>query len=230
MKLVDYFTQVMTESHLWSHPRLPFKARVHEGHPKLAVVTGENGTGKSLLVQLLCSWCRVHEEIQNISVSIRERTGSGLYDMAGMRRAMMFGDETEESTGAISIRVLEPAFNTLASRSKENQSTVLVLDEPELGLSDGFANAMGVYLARKTKALPALAVGLVVVTHSRPLVRGLIDELEETPTFIKLGVEQDLSTWLKGEAPKSLKELEALPFECRKKQHIIREIISEAKR
>lgn len=47
------------------------------------------------------------------TVSIRERTGAGTSDMAGMRRMFMFGDESEQSTGATSLKTAMKAFDSV---------------------------------------------------------------------------------------------------------------------
>ena len=230
MDIHEYFEDCARNSALWSHEDLPFKAHIYAGHPKIAVVTGENGSGKSLLVQLLSAYCRKHHDCTHVMVSIRERTGSGLNDMAGFRRTMMFGDESEHSTGAISVKVLEPAFNTLNSRTSEGKKALLILDEPEIGLSDSYASAMGAYLAEKSSQLPELAAGLVVVTHSRSLVRAMMSTLGCKPGFVKLGTKQSLNTWLKGETPKSVSDLVGLAKKSHDNWRKVRNIIDELKK
>ena len=207
MHIRELAAEVLAESRLWTHEELPFTTRFEPGHPRVLVIAGENAAGKSLLAQSLTSWGRVHRKIAHISVSIRERTGSGTYEMAAMRRVMMFGDEGEQSTGATSARVLETAFNTLHHRAEENIPALLLLDEPELGLSDGFAGAMGTYLATKLNEMPELACGAIVITHSRELVRHLAAGLPERPSFVKTGESATLEEWLEGERARTVEEL-----------------------
>ena len=230
MEIIKLIEDVTNNSLLWSHKEFPFKAHLYPGHPRLAVVAGENCSGKSLLVQILSFWCRKHHNASHIMVSIRERTGSGLDGMAGLRRSMMFGDESEESTGAISVRVLDPAFNTLNGRTDEGKKALLIFDEPELGLSDSYASAMGAYIADKTCGLPELALGTVVVTHSRSLVGSLSTSLGRPPSFVKLGPKQSLNTWLKGEKPKTVEQLLKLPKDAKQSWHKVKDILQELKK
>ena len=162
-------------------------------------------------MRLRVSWGKHKLDIAPIMISIRERTGAGTFEMAAMRRVMMFGDESEQSTGATSARVIGTGFNTLHDRAQNNLPALLMLDEPEMGLSDGYAAAMGTYLAQQCKQMPDLACGVMVVTHNRGLVRALIEALGETPSFVKTGDPASLEEWLEGERPRAVEELLALP-------------------
>lgn len=211
MKLNRLLTDVVENNALWTDEKLPFSAAVEPGHPRVAVIAGENATGKSLFARILAAGAHHRHKLSPISVSIRERTGCGLDEMARFRQAMMFGDENEQSTGAASAKVLEAAFRNVHSRAEEGKSAVLILDEPELGLSDGYAAAMGTYLAEQAEELPKKACGLVVVTHSRTLTQALIEGLGILPTFVKTGDAQSFADWLEGERARTVEELLALP-------------------
>jgi hypothetical protein len=221
--------ELLDESKLWCHKDLPFEAALKKGHPRVLLVAGENCSGKSLLVEGLLGWGRHHHEISPVQVSIRQRVGGGTAEMGGFARMMMFGDETEQSTGATSVKVLDGAFSTVTSRAKEKKSALLVLDEPEHGLSDGYAQAMGTYLAKKALELPALASGLVIVTHSRSLARALADELGAAPSFLKLGAAQSYEKWLEGEPRRSIEDLLQLPVLGRERWNAINVIANKLK-
>ncbi len=209
MTLFNLIKEVLQDSRLWTHEEFPFTAHIVPGDKRVALIVGENASGKSLLVQSIAAFAHRHN-IHNVSVSIRERTGAGLHDMAGMRRTMMFGDESEQSTGATSVRVMEPAFNTIRSRAEEKLKSILLFDEPDLGLSEGYACAMGTYLAREVKKLPELVLGTAILTHSRALAKALAAELGHAPTFVKMGSKQSFAEWLEGENAKTVEELFAL--------------------
>lgn len=211
MNILELTKDMLYGAALWVDVELPFKATVHKGAPRVLVVVGENCSGKSFLVESLRSWASgMQPKVYNIQISIRERTGAGLYEQAAMRRAMMFGDESEHSTGATSISVLERAFSSMQDRHDSGYPCLLVLDEPELGLSDGYAGAMGTWLARKAKALPESSVGIVIVTHSRSLVTQLARELGEIPSLVRMGAAGDLTDWLEQPEVRSVEDLIAL--------------------
>jgi predicted ATPase len=174
----------------------PFRAAVAEAAPALVVVTGENASGKSLYVRVAAAFAR-QDGVLPVSVSIRERTGAGTEEMGGLRRVMMFGDEQEQSTGATSVGVVETAFNNL----KRPQGSLLIVDEPELGLSEAYARALGQHIGQKVQEIPSKCLGALVVTHSRALVRGLIEGFGGLPTHVALAGESTpkagLEEWLR---------------------------------
>lgn len=179
----------------------PFQAAVAEGSPSLAVVTGENASGKSLYVRVVASLAHKDGALP-VSISIRERTGGD-----GMRKVMMFGDEQEQSTGATSVRVIDTGFKNL-DRPK---GSILILDEPEIGLSEAYASALGEYIGQQVKLVPSVCLGVLVVTHSRPLVRGLLRGFEATPTHVAVCGDAEpsagLETWLETSESHTVEEL-----------------------
>lgn len=196
---------VAQESAMFNDDGTPFHAHVHAGDRRLVVVTGENASGKSLLFRILAA--KINEAgALPVTLSIRERTGSGSGEMAGFRRIAMFGEEYEQSTGATSVTALQTAFKNL----DRPQGSVLGLDEPELGLSDGYAAALGRYVAEQIKALPRACSGVVVVTHSRSLVAGLVAGRRTAPTFVSVGQDVTLKQWLAEPEVRTVDELLAL--------------------
>lgn len=190
----------------------PFPCQVTVKDSRVAVLTGDNATGKSLAFRHLAHFAQA-EKVAVITLSIRERTGSGLSDMAGLRRSMIYGDESEQSTGATSVSVAERGFKNVVCRLEENPPvpTLLMFDEPEMGLSEGYAGALGQYLAEQVLSLPQAAPGLVVVSHSRGLVGRLADRLGQAPSFIYMGKEpKTLDEWLAHPEARTVEDLIAL--------------------
>lgn len=207
----DLATQVVEQSALFNSEATPFKAFSFAGAPRVVVVAGDNCTGKSLFVEVLRGWARVHKAVDDtICVSIRERTGSGLSDMAGMRRMFMFGDESEQSTGAVSARVIQTAFTTLATRASEDVRSLLVLDEPELGMSEAYAGALGELIGGEAAKVASPSAGVAIVTHSKALVARLVEALGECPTFVHMGRSLSLQDWLTSKEHRSVADLLAL--------------------
>lgn len=208
---------ISAESALFTDEACPFSFQTYPGGAgaRVLVLTGDNASGKSLLFQVLAGWARREVKADPITVSIRERTGSGLSDISGLRRAMMFGDESEQSTGATSVDTVATAFRTAAAWAADGKTPLVMLDEPDMGLSEGFAGALGEHLAHLTGELPDLAFGVVIVTHSRALVRRLSEGL----ATLKLGAAHftymgepamDLAQWLAQQPEKSVEDLLAL--------------------
>lgn len=191
---------VASETVVFTEDDSPFHATVTAGGTRLLVITGENASGKSLFFRILTHQVQDAGPLP-VTVSIRERSGGG------MRQAFMFGEEATQSTGAASINTVRAAFKNL----DRTQGSMLGLDEPELGLSDGYAAALGTYIGQQAKSIPAQCAGVVVVTHNRALVRALLDEYGRAPTFVAVGHNLTLEEWIQEPETRTVEELLALP-------------------
>jgi hypothetical protein len=191
----------------WDDPTSPVRAYMAAGHPKVLFVAGENCSGKSFFVEHLRSWGKHFlEKGTSICISIRERTGAGTSDISGMRRVMMFGDESEQSTGATSVSVIARAFGNLAGRAEDGYRTLLVLDEPEIGLSEGYTRAMGTWLGEQIQAMPEKTAAVVVVSHSRALAKAL-QAVVGTPSFVHMGHPLGFDDWTTSVESRSVSDL-----------------------
>lgn len=181
----------------------PFKARFVEGDERVLLIVGANASGKSLVFRMIAQMADA-DGIEALTLSIRERSASGPYEMARMRRSMIFGDEETSSTGAISARVVESGFSNLSSRG----NAILGFDEPEIGLSDGYAEALGEYIAICVKGMHGNACGVMLVTHSRRLAEGLVRGLGRDPAMLSMGeAPNDVGEWIKSREERSVEEL-----------------------
>ena len=204
--VLDQLRALVADNRVLAGQGGPLHASLSEGAPqsRLTVMAGDNAGGKSLLVRILASRLN-HEKTEPLQVSMRYRTS------AGMHRVFMFGDDQEESTGAVSLHAVTGALRTAASR--ESPCWVL-LDEPDTGLSESFSRALGALLAQHANALPdSNFEAMVVVTHSKALVRSLVAHATHRPHFIATGERQcgqDLEGWLNDDTERSIDELLAL--------------------
>lgn len=197
-------------SGLWTQKDCPFTASIAAGHPRVAMLAGPNASGKSFLAECALSWGREWCGTRSMKVSIRERTGAGSGEMSGMRRAMMFGSEELHSTGAVSAKVVQSAFSNVESWSQEGLKTLLLLDEPEIGLAEGFCFGMGELIGKAVLSMHEGACGVIVVSHSRALAKGLHEALGESPSFISMGDALSFDEWVRTEARHSAADLIAL--------------------
>lgn len=205
--LCELIADMLKFADFWRDPKSPLSAHFTPAHPKVLFVAGENCSGKSYFVEYLRSWAKGFlEKSTTISISIRERTGAGSHEMGGMRRVMMFGNEEEQSTGATSVGVIERGFGNLPNRAEDGYRTLLVLDEPEIGLSAGYCQAMGTWLGQQINAMPAKTAGVVVVSHSRALALALKDVVGE-PSFVHMAKPMDFATWASTPEQHTVEEL-----------------------
>lgn len=199
---------VAEESAILADEESPFRAAFIEGDARILLITGENASGKSLAFRLMAQLAQ-DNGIEPLTLSIRERTGDGTFEMARMRRAMIYGQETTSSTGAVSARVVESGFHNLIKRPIP---AILGLDEPEIGLSDGYAEALGEYIGAQAQGIEGNACGVMVVTHSRRLAEGLIRGLNATPSMIALLPNADaacpsVADWIASRETRSVEDL-----------------------
>jgi ABC-type sulfate/molybdate transport systems ATPase subunit len=196
--------QIVDDSLMFADVASPFKAASFAGDGRLCVIVGENASGKSLFYRLIAQFAHKHHKLLPITISIRERTGAGAHEMGGMRRIMMFGDESEQSTGATSVNVVASGFHNAG----RDTPALLLLDEPEMGLSDGYARALGQFIANEYAKLPDTCAGVVIVTHSRALVDGLWSQHATRPLFVHLGDDpKPLERWLAEPEVRSVEDL-----------------------
>lgn len=216
MNLHELANQIKNHSVLFADDECPFSVHLQAGDStsRMLVVAGENAEGKSMLVRYLAAWAKKDEDMSPLTISIRERTGSGLHEMASFRRAMMFGEEHQQSTGETSFSTTRNAFSNVAARAKDGKAPLLILDEPDMGLSEGYAHAFGTWLARQAQAMPAEAA-LILVSHSRALVRAFRDESiaisHEIPHFAYMGAQaMSFNDWLDKPVHHSVEDLMGL--------------------
>lgn len=174
------------------------------GRPDLIVVTGENAGGKTFVASYLSQIARRDHEAEGkleiMDIGMRRRTDSGIV------RGLMFGDEAWESTGQISLKVVLGGIRTCRGRENDH---VLILDEPDIGLSESYRGALGELLADFADPLPERTVALVVVTHSREIVERL---MPLGPTCVRVGDDvRPTKEWLQqGPLPRSMADVEKL--------------------
>jgi hypothetical protein len=201
--LPDLARWTAEESRAFGDEESPFHASVTEGDPRLLLIVGENASGKSLAFRLIAQIANQHKVLP-VTISIRERTGGGSGGHESMRRTFMYGDEHEKSTGANSARVVETGFHNL----ERDSAAILGLDEPEIGLSDGYAEALGEFIGARAASAAGKSCGVMVVTHSRRLARGLVRGLGAAPTFMTMTEEPSgMDDWIAGEETRSVEDL-----------------------
>lgn len=127
---------------------------------RVLVVTGDNAAGKSLFRRLLTVFLG-KRKVEVIHLSQQGRA------TAGFQRAMIYGSEDDEATGAISAHTLLTGFKTSRARDKDH---VLIYDEPEIGMSEEVQLGAGYFIVQQLADFPPKLRGLVIMTHSRHIV------------------------------------------------------------
>lgn len=200
---------------------------------KFIVLTGDNATGKSYFSKMLSSWMARHENTSPILLSMINRTGSGV-NGSGFTKTFIYGDQSEQSTGETSVSVVRKAFGSVMKRyeEKDTKQSIIVLDEPDIGLSEGYQYAIGQYIAQQyneVKDLDSFS-GILLVTHSKNLIKGILGS-EIKPSYINSGdSEITLSNWLNKEDRKSIEDLLSLKNKANETRCKIYKIEEEVKK
>lgn len=157
------------------------------GRCPIVVVVGDNAGGKSFFRRVIQALCSRHKvECMSISMEGRRR----IAEMPWL--TLVYGDESHDSTGKLSIDTVLAGVES--SKSRPNRHVVF-WDEPDLGLSDGWAAGVGVKIRELARTASEHLVAAIVVTHSKALVREL---LPARPHYLHLGS-------LESEAPPNLR-------------------------
>jgi hypothetical protein len=193
-------------------------------NPRLLVVTGENGGGKSLGVEI---FRRLSDEmarergtrLEVMDIGMKRRVA------AGIERSFIFGHEATESTGNVSVRT---AIAGVRNSSERENDHWLILDEPDIGVGEGYHDALGRYLAAYGTDLPPLCSGFVVVSHSRSLIARLV---EVGASSLRVGSDlRPVREWIdKGDIRKSIDDLLALQTAVRSTRSLVTELFDTLK-
>lgn len=173
------------------------EAELDKGSGKLVLVTGDNASGKSFIRRYIC-YLAHERKIEAIHLSQEGRSGG-----SGISRLMIYGTEEDESTGYNSVKTFQKSVKTSANRTA---SHILFYDEPEIGLSDKYAAALGIELNNFIKESADHLIACFVATHNKALAARL-----ENPWHLRLGGCNNLQDWLNQKVePGNLEELSTI--------------------
>lgn len=128
---------------------------------KLTVLTGSNGSGKSVLRQLMTQRVQKDNPKNKVAaISMSLRTGG-----SGITRAFT-SDTPWNSTG-------QNTYNFVISLFKSSKGRFLVVDEVEIGLAEEMQLSIINYIQNFWTEHKDEYLGLLVITHSRFIVNNL---------------------------------------------------------
>jgi len=169
------------------------------------VVSGENAGGKSLFCRALQQIVAADSKEAGSPVEVM-RVGMDMRTQSGVLRGMMFGSEQDDSTGKNSVQTLLTGISTARSRTNPHW---LVLDEPDVGVGEGYRHAIGELFASFATDLPDNTLGFFVVTHAREIAAPMI---RAGASSVRIGDDlRPVEEWLReGDLPKTVDDLREL--------------------
>jgi hypothetical protein len=200
----DFYDYVMRNTN-FGYKDFPISFNIiDKGEKKLLLVIGDNAEGKSLITSQMLSYAHKNSDINGYNIGMQARTRGGI------ERSFVYANENVCSTGFSTVLSVTGGIRNCVSHSKDSHhQMMLVLDEPTLGLSDRYERPMGEYIANTIKENKELDnfKGIILVTHSKELVRSLINN-DVFPTVVYVGDNfKSLNEWLNTSEHATLEEL-----------------------
>lgn len=192
------------------------RLKIEKGSNRIAIIYGDNASGKSYISRL------IEDEYRNQGVGVRNASMKNRTS-GGIEGSLIFGREGRQSTGATSLKVINKA---LASAESSNHS-LIILDEPNLGLSKRYSNALGIYLAEEINQMEQ--IDLVLISHDDSFIKTLLENLNEKPTSLGINTDLGLDKWLVDDTVACIEELYGLGELATKKRQAINKRESECK-
>lgn len=139
---------------------------------KITVLTGNNGSGKSLIRKQIAFRLKEHLKLDHVkdamklikSVSMQTRTESR--PEFGALSSMMH-DSAWLATSQNTYHLLNSMFKSIYDKNNSN-TRYIVIDEFEIGCGEETVLALVNYINEKIKNLPNTnVIGVLIITHSR---------------------------------------------------------------
>lgn len=179
------------------------KMNIVNNDSALTFIYGENASGKSFIARCFEMVARAATpKLSCRSVSVANRTSSGV------EKAMIFGNESEQSTGETSVSVMQLAFRSIAK--EEGKDGVVILDEPDLGLSPKFSRSLGRYVAEFILQQEDKGKGFIIISHNDTFIESVIKHYNKPYNRVGIDTELSLEEWLEDDSELSIEDLEGL--------------------
>lgn len=163
---------------------------------KLTLLTGSNGSGKSLVRKQICF--RLARKIGNVdprkivvnvSMQLRTETNPNLGAMCEFMH-----DDPEDPTSLTTYSLINTLFNSFANEDNKSNK-YLVIDEPEIGMSKESQLGFVKWLKEKLPAVLPNTYGMLIITHSEIIV----EELKNMSVFLNMDSDCTADEWLNRE-------------------------------
>lgn len=145
----------------------PLYVNFQKADSSLYVITGPNASGKSFFVKQIKAYAS-QKNIKQYHMGLLSRTAS-LYE-AHSEHFWSLVPEDIASTGENSSVLL---LNGIEGFSKQNEETIILLDEPALGLSTEYKQVVANYLVEFSQRTSKKLKGLFVCSHDHQILSAL---------------------------------------------------------
>lgn len=212
-ELENYFTKLVMFSLPEDGGIFPAKAEI-SGEANVTLIAGPNASGKSLVSKMIANFSREQNLPCRVCSMLNRSQG-------GIESAMIFGDESYNSTGVNSLSAIE---NSLKSTVNDKKG-VVILDEPDIGLSEEYSGGLGKYVADFMNDKGLNFTHLVIVSHSRLFFNCFIEGYRKEINKVYMSKRKTFDDWRLGAVEvASVEDLKSLYKNSRDKFLAINEL------
>lgn len=138
----------------WTWERIPLDGSV-------TILTGSNGSGKSLLRGQLPRRLEKPARLVHASQELRTASNAGLGAMSSFAHDLPW------------LPTSQTTLHTIRQILKHASGNYVVIDEPEIGCGEETVMALAAWLNEQLAARPADCLGVMIITHNRYMVEHL---------------------------------------------------------
>ena len=163
---------------------------------RLTILTGSNGNGKSFIRKLMNS--KMGEKFPDrdrrhliSEISMQKRTDV-CNPLIGTGFGFTFFDNPQNPTSVSTYNLIcRLLYSCVDSENKKDRSYI-VIDEPEIGMADESQLGIALFLKSKMPEILENSLGIMIITHSKFVVR----ELKDRADFFYTDYDMTADEWL----------------------------------
>lgn len=163
---------------------------------RLTILTGSNGNGKSFIRKLMNS--KMGEKYPDRDakkivkeISMQKRTDAN-NPLMGTGFGFTFFDNPQFPTSMSTYHLIHKLLKSCETSKEKGSKSYFIIDEPEIGMAEESQLGIALYLKDKLPEIYENSLGLMIITHSKIIVK----ELKESADFIYTDCEMTVDEWL----------------------------------
>lgn len=150
---------------------------------RLTILTGSNGNGKSFIRKLMNSKMGKrfpNKDVKQLiaEISMQKRTDVN-NPLMGTGFGFTFFDNPKFPTSISTYNLIDKLLYNCVESEIESERNYIVIDEPEIGMAEESQLGIALYLKSKIPKILENSLGIMIITHSKIIVK----ELKENADF-----------------------------------------------
>lgn len=163
---------------------------------RLTILTGSNGNGKSFIRKLMNSKLGKRFPDKDVKqlvaeISMQKRTDVN-NPLMGTGFGFTFFDNPKFPTSITTYNLIDKLLYNYVESEIERERNYIVIDEPEIGMAEESQLGIALYLKSKIPKILENSLGLMIITHSKIIVK----ELKENADFFYTDYDMTANEWL----------------------------------